>query len=425
VEYLYDFGDSWSQDVELEDILPAEAGATYPRCMDGARACPPEDCGSIPGYYSLLKAMEHPDDEESRELLGWLGDDLMRYPPFEPEVFDLDRVIFDDPNRRWRGTFLDDEDFQTALPLRDETGRPKAFVQRTPEQREIVEILDTFDLFSGRYEREAADLAITHRDAIIPEFIAILEDALKYPEGIEEDEDYFGHLYAIMLLGHFRAVEAHEIIVAIASLPDELPHRMFDTLITEDLSFILLRTCGGDFTSIKCLAENREADEYCRGAAADAIAFAVMEGSMTRKDALAWLGDRLTDPDAHDHDTFGSIVASNICDLYPEDMMPLIEVAFDKGIIDPMFIDYGFFEETLASGELSCLDRFRREYELRNLDDLHARMSWWYCFQDDVNPAPTSFPPIPGVHGASSAKKKKGKSKRKQTKKSRKKNKKK
>jgi hypothetical protein len=45
--YEYDFGDSWEHDVLLEKILPVETAVTYPRCLKGKRACPPEDCGGV------------------------------------------------------------------------------------------------------------------------------------------------------------------------------------------------------------------------------------------------------------------------------------------------------------------------------------------------------------------------------------------
>ena len=40
----YDFGDDWEHVVVHEDES-ADESLTYPRCMAGARRCPPEDCG--------------------------------------------------------------------------------------------------------------------------------------------------------------------------------------------------------------------------------------------------------------------------------------------------------------------------------------------------------------------------------------------
>lgn len=51
--YLYDFGDSWEHQVQIEQWLPTERGITYPFCLDGERNCPPEDCGAFGGMRSF------------------------------------------------------------------------------------------------------------------------------------------------------------------------------------------------------------------------------------------------------------------------------------------------------------------------------------------------------------------------------------
>lgn len=82
--YEYDFGDSWAHTVEVESMLPAEPAAqVIARCKDGARACPPEDCGGTPGFAQLLKVMGHPRHREYRSMVAWLGE------PFNPEAFDV------------------------------------------------------------------------------------------------------------------------------------------------------------------------------------------------------------------------------------------------------------------------------------------------------------------------------------------------
>ena len=62
--YNYDFGDDWYHECEIERVAPVERGATYPRCLAGPRAGPPEDCGGIYAYDSMLSALRsrsHPD----------------------------------------------------------------------------------------------------------------------------------------------------------------------------------------------------------------------------------------------------------------------------------------------------------------------------------------------------------------------------
>src|SRR5215207_3597015 len=55
VEYLYDFGDGWTHDVEV--LGP---GGSTPGCVDGRGACPPEDCGGPGGYAELLEVLADP-----------------------------------------------------------------------------------------------------------------------------------------------------------------------------------------------------------------------------------------------------------------------------------------------------------------------------------------------------------------------------
>lgn len=93
-EYVYDFGDNWEHIVQLEKILPREEKVSYPVCIDGKRACPPDDCGGVWGYMNLLETISNPDDEEYEDMIEWLGGE------FDPEQFDPDDVFFDDPTER-------------------------------------------------------------------------------------------------------------------------------------------------------------------------------------------------------------------------------------------------------------------------------------------------------------------------------------
>lgn len=55
--YVYDFGDDWRHELEIEAIVPPVPDGYYPDCIAGARACPPEDCGGVPGYLRLVRPL--------------------------------------------------------------------------------------------------------------------------------------------------------------------------------------------------------------------------------------------------------------------------------------------------------------------------------------------------------------------------------
>ena len=83
--YEYDFGDGWRHEVLFEGFPPIEPKAKYPLCLEGERACPPEDCGGPPGYANYLDAVADPEHEQHDEMLDWRG-------PFDPEAFDAKKA---------------------------------------------------------------------------------------------------------------------------------------------------------------------------------------------------------------------------------------------------------------------------------------------------------------------------------------------
>ena len=82
-EYEYDFGDSWQHEVLFEGRPKTEPRKRYPLCVEGARACPPEDVGGVWGYVDFLRAIADPEDEQHDDMFEWIG-----RRKFDPEAFD-------------------------------------------------------------------------------------------------------------------------------------------------------------------------------------------------------------------------------------------------------------------------------------------------------------------------------------------------
>ena len=81
--YEYDFGDGWLHVIVLEQVSDADPAGIYPWILAGKRACPPEDCGGLYGYYRLLHALSDPSHPEYDEMNDWLGEN------FDPNAFDV------------------------------------------------------------------------------------------------------------------------------------------------------------------------------------------------------------------------------------------------------------------------------------------------------------------------------------------------
>src|SRR6266567_3281083 len=86
LQYLYDFGDGWEHTIKIERIADAVPGVAYPRLVEAAGRCPPEDVGGPWGYADLLQAIDDPQHERHAELKDWIGGD------FDPKTVDTDRL---------------------------------------------------------------------------------------------------------------------------------------------------------------------------------------------------------------------------------------------------------------------------------------------------------------------------------------------
>ena len=84
-QYEYDFGDSWHHEILFEGCLPTTKGIRYPVCVEGERACPPEDVGGVGGYKEYLEVLADVNDDRHEEMLRWRG-------MFDPEKFDAKKA---------------------------------------------------------------------------------------------------------------------------------------------------------------------------------------------------------------------------------------------------------------------------------------------------------------------------------------------
>jgi hypothetical protein len=87
ITYEYDFGDGWKHLVLVEKIAtPEKLHSGRIVCLEGERACPPEDCGGCFGYAEVLDIIFNPSHPDYEAMLAWTGKD------FNPEVFDQKKV---------------------------------------------------------------------------------------------------------------------------------------------------------------------------------------------------------------------------------------------------------------------------------------------------------------------------------------------
>jgi Plasmid pRiA4b ORF-3-like protein len=86
LRYIYDFGDDWEHTIKVERVIDPVPGVAYPRLIDAAGRCPPEDIGGPWGYLELLDARANPKHERHAECEELFPEG------FDPEIADVKRI---------------------------------------------------------------------------------------------------------------------------------------------------------------------------------------------------------------------------------------------------------------------------------------------------------------------------------------------
>jgi hypothetical protein len=317
----------------------------------------------------------------------------------------------------------------TVTPYEDFLGQqPELFIvhvntlnQALPDSqslRVLSETIKDLERYDGVYKRESVNAAIELKDEITPALIDVLEKIIISPNEYAGRNNYHAPVYSAMLLGHFREAKAHTAIVEVFSLHLDILDDLFGDLVYEDLPAILLRTCGGSFDEIKSLAMDRLAWTNSRYAALKSMVLGVMDGVLDQDETLEFFCSLFTGKEAEPQSDFWSLLATCVYELYPENVMETIKNAYDEELIDPDIISLHNFKSALEEqGKEEFLEKYRVEQKRTSMDDIHGRMSWWACFNREMDMPRISSSPKPKRKPKKSKKKKIRKKMRKASKK--------
>src|SRR5262249_35017442 len=100
--YEYDCGDHWQHDIRVEQLVAADAKRTYPVCIGGKGAAPPEECGGAEVYlaqwrrwkYECLcgRLQDRVRDAERDFCTEEEGEEILE-PGYDPDHFDRREVM--------------------------------------------------------------------------------------------------------------------------------------------------------------------------------------------------------------------------------------------------------------------------------------------------------------------------------------------
>ena len=254
---------------------------------------------------------------------------------------------------------------------------------------DIQALLARFDYTDGVYLRDEMDIAVAQREAITPHLIALLDDLADNPLRYTL-EGRNGHVYAVSLLSHFRETAAHRAIIRAFTVPREQLEELWGDMITETLPTLLHRTCGGSLDRIRALVVDREVDPFVRGAAIEALTFAVAEGVADRDETVAFVQGLFTGEEAEADSFFWSNLVATLCDLHPGDSMELIRRAYADNLVQKDYIAPEDVERSLTLDRAEAMEALRERTRRRMPADLHRYISWFAEFQPKEDRPPAS-----------------------------------
>lgn len=244
---------------------------------------------------------------------------------------------------------------------------------------QLDEILNHFNDPKGQFPKEALNAALNQQEEITPHLLNILKNVIADHESIKmEQMDYIFSLY---VLSKFREKEAFPYILAMASLPGELPEDLLGDCITEALARFIVSTFNGDLLSIKTLIENPELNEWSRNAALYSLVGLFAIGKLKREELIDYLRYLFHSPLADDEEFITRLV--NIAaDIYPEELMDEINQAFDKDKVDIYHVDKKWIAKILEKGKEECLSKYvYNDHFHLPIDDVEEDMGWMSAFE--------------------------------------------
>ena len=249
------------------------------------------------------------------------------------------------------------------------------------------ELIAAFDEFIGKYRHEEMEEALTLQAEITPLLIAVLEDVAINPIRYSAEEHH-AEAYAVALLAHFREKKAHIPIIRAFSIPDEQRDYIWSDMLTETLPALLCRTAGGDYSAIMGIIRNREAYEYLRASAMEALKLGIASGDLPRDEGIALFATLFDETLAEPEDYFWASLVMDLLDIYPGELIAEIRDLFAKGFVFEGEVSLREVEEVISKGYEAAMETYKVRLEWRLSDDVHRYISWFACFRENDTSTP-------------------------------------
>jgi hypothetical protein len=249
-------------------------------------------------------------------------------------------------------------------------------------------ILDAFATIGRVLPRDALKQAAERWTDVGPALIALLEAAAGGAEPSERTDNIL--CFGIYLMAQVRDTRAYRPLCNLAADGGRLEPILVDA-ITEDLSVILARVYDGDQAPLRTVIESADADEFVRNAAVGTLTVLTAAGRIGRDETAAYLRHLHATMQPQDESYVWVGWQQAVALLCLDDLVPLVEDAFARGLIGDWVMDIKHFHADLSAARQAGDPALVFDSTVRDdgrFDDVSALMAGWACFQPEKPLAP-------------------------------------
>ena len=199
----------------------------------------------------------------------------------------------------------------------------------------------------GGFPEAALREALAQREAIEPQMLEALRDTPKQLRA--RGDDWMLHHFALYLTAAWRTPQALPLIIDFFVHPGEQPMEITGDYVTEALARTLASVAHGRLGPIRRLVADPRVNEWSRSAGINAVVIMELTGQLAEGEAEAFLRS-LASGGLEDVAGVPWCTLATACGrLHLAGMLPDIERAYARDLIDPAFIRLEDVKESLAN----------------------------------------------------------------------------
>lgn len=205
-----------------------------------------------------------------------------------------------------------------------------------------MQVIDELSI-PGGVPVEAIRAAQADRATMVPVFLRTIDDFLELRGPADPNALFF----MFHLLGEWREKSAYWPLAVLLRLPPDVLNSILGDAITETSHRVMAAVFDGDPEPLYAIIRDPDADEFVRAKMCQTIAMLTRRGELPREATAAFLREchAQLEPQQNCYVWSGWIDA--VAWLGLTELRPLVQQAFQRGSIDPMWLTLKNFEDAL------------------------------------------------------------------------------